>query len=443
MNPGTLNLSRAPGFKDEHSYEGVIMAETNEGKEILGQLQEKGVRIPCPESIEIGPDVSPGRISGDNVTIHAGCKLFGPDTLIMAGSQIGYEAPVTISNCQLGRDVRLNGGFFDGSTFLDNSSMGSGAQIREACLLEEGARGAHAVGLKHTILFPFVTLGSLINFCDCLMTGGTDEKNHSEVGSSYIHFNYTPNQDKATPSLIGDIPRGVMLNQPPIFLGGQGGIVGPVMLEYGTIVAAGTIVRKDLLKRDVMLLGHTSLSKTMSFQPGIFSNLRRIVRLNTIYISSLIALKRYYLDVRSRFMKGDDMETALHKGAVEKLELAIAERLKRLGSVAERMPRSIELYKKVAGTPSEKAILRKKEFYENFQEIEQTFKESSNKIGDPEKRDGFLETIEKGIARNGIDYIAVIKGLNEEEVNTGVLWLQELVDEISRKTWSQLPSLGI
>jgi UDP-N-acetylglucosamine/UDP-N-acetylgalactosamine diphosphorylase len=52
--------------------------------------------------------------------------------------------------------------------------------------------------LKQTILFPFVTLGSLINFCDIFMSGGSDRKNHSEVGSSYIHFNYTPNQDKAT-----------------------------------------------------------------------------------------------------------------------------------------------------------------------------------------------------------------------------------------------------
>ena len=108
---------------------------------------------------------------------------------------------------------------------------------------------------KHTILFPFVTLGSLINFCDCLMAGGTSRKNHSEVGSSYIHFNFTPNQDKVTASLIGDVPKGVMLNQPPIFLGGQGGLVGPCRLAYGTTVAAGTIVRKDELRPGRLLYG--------------------------------------------------------------------------------------------------------------------------------------------------------------------------------------------
>jgi UDP-N-acetylglucosamine/UDP-N-acetylgalactosamine diphosphorylase len=90
--------------------------------------------------------------------------------------------------------------------------------------LEEEASGAHAVGLKQTIFLPFVTAGSLINFCDALIAGGTSRKDHSEIGSSYIHFNYTPHQDKATPSLIGDVPHGVMLDQPAIFLGGQGGL---------------------------------------------------------------------------------------------------------------------------------------------------------------------------------------------------------------------------
>lgn len=78
------------------------------------------------------------------------------------------------------------------------------------------------MGLKQTILFPFVTLGSLINFCDVFMAGGTSRRDHSEVGSSYIHFNYTPRGDKATPSLVGDVPRGVMLNKEPFFSGDRG-----------------------------------------------------------------------------------------------------------------------------------------------------------------------------------------------------------------------------
>ena len=213
--------------------------------EKIVQLMQKGVDIPNPLTLDIGPEVSIDRISGEGVTLYPGCRIYGAKTVISAGVKLGAEAPVTIDDCQLGPKVELKGGYFKKSVFLEKANMGSGAQVREGCILEEEANGAHCVGLKQTILFPFVTLGSLINFCDCLMAGGTSRKDHSEVGSSYIHFNFTPDGDKTTASLIGDVPRGVMLNQPPIFLGGQGGAVGPVRLGYGTVVAAGSVLRDD------------------------------------------------------------------------------------------------------------------------------------------------------------------------------------------------------
>jgi bifunctional UDP-N-acetylglucosamine pyrophosphorylase/glucosamine-1-phosphate N-acetyltransferase len=412
------------------------------GQRILERLQEKGVRIPCPESFEIGSDVSPDRISGDRVIFHGGCKIYGPKTLIMAGAELGYEAPVTVHNCQLGRDVKLKGGLFSDSTFLEGTTMGSGAQVRGGCILEEEARGAHAVGIKRTILFPYVTLGSLINFCDCLMAGGTDKKNHSEVGSSYIHFNFTPNQDKATASLIGDVPRGVMLNQPPVFLGGQGGLVGPVKVEFGSVIAAGTIVRKDVRRRNVMLFAQPSLSKGMPFHQGLYPNVKRIVILNTEYISNLIALRRWYLDMRSKFLKNDIMEQALHEGAVEKLNGAIEERIKRLGEVAKKMPRSIEIYKEVTGERfSEQTVRTKKEFLERWDDIESAFWEGLENYGDPSKREAFLRNAEESM--KGKDYISAIKGLSQNEIHLGISWLQGLVDQISGSVWNLLPSLRI
>ncbi|MBW1849448.1 MAG: UDP-N-acetylglucosamine pyrophosphorylase, partial [Deltaproteobacteria bacterium] len=201
--------------------------------EKIKSLMNKGVKIQNPNHIDIGEEVDIGRISGEGVKIYPGCKIFGASTFIHKGVRIGYEAPATIENCQIGKNVELNGGFFRSAVFLTNVKIGSGAHVREGTIIEEEACAAHTVGLKQTILFPYVTLGSLINFCDCLMSGGTNRKNHSEVGSAYIHFNYAPDQHKATASLIGDVSRGVMLRQKPIFLGGQGGLVGPCRLEYG------------------------------------------------------------------------------------------------------------------------------------------------------------------------------------------------------------------
>ena len=196
--------------------------------ETVARLLEKGVVIPNPLTVDIGPEVDPERISGAGVVIHPGCRIRGAATVVSAGVKLGAEGPVTLDDCLLGPDVDLKGGSFSRSVLLAGANMGPGAQVREGCLLEEEANGAHCVGLKQTILLPFVTLGSLVNFCDCLMAGGTSRRDHSEVGSSYVHFNFTPDGDKTTASLFGDVPRGVMLDQPRIFLGGQGGAVGPV-----------------------------------------------------------------------------------------------------------------------------------------------------------------------------------------------------------------------
>jgi UDP-N-acetylglucosamine/UDP-N-acetylgalactosamine diphosphorylase len=127
----------------------------------IEKLIEKGVRIANPASIEIGPEVDVQRISGDNVVIYPGCRIYGKDTLILQGARLGYEAPVTVQNCWIGPDVELKGGFFQGAVFLKGAKLGLGSHVREATILEEQASIAHTVGLKHTILLPFVTLGSL------------------------------------------------------------------------------------------------------------------------------------------------------------------------------------------------------------------------------------------------------------------------------------------
>jgi len=149
------------------------------GYEKIIQLINKGVDIPNPLTLDIGEEVRIEKISGDGVRIYPGCRIYGAHTVIASGARIGYEGPVTVENCQIGPKVELKGGYFKEAVFLEGANMGLAAHVREGCILEEEAGGAHCVGLKQTILFPFVTLGSLINFCDCLMAGGTSRKDHS------------------------------------------------------------------------------------------------------------------------------------------------------------------------------------------------------------------------------------------------------------------------
>ena len=309
---------------------------TQSNAEKTRMLLDKGVTIPNPESVYIGSEVDLDRIAGEAVVLYPGCRIFGSETLILAGARIGYETPATIDNCYVGPRVSLNGGFFNGAVFLEGAGCGSGAHVRAGTIFEEQARCAHTVGLKQTILFPFVTLGSLINFCDILMAGGTSARDHSEVGSSYIHFNYTPNQDKATASLLGDVPRGVMLNQSPIFLGGQGGLVGPCTLEFGSTVSAGSICRKDEKKTGRLIIEGATRSGRVPFSPGVYRGIKRVVHHNIHYIANLLALRQWYRHVRSLFIS-DRYPEALARGLEDTLDAGINERLKQFKAFCLKM----------------------------------------------------------------------------------------------------------
>jgi UDP-N-acetylglucosamine/UDP-N-acetylgalactosamine diphosphorylase len=374
-------------------------------------LVQKGVEILSPSTVVVEPEVDAGRIAGRAVVIHSGCRISGKHTLISSGARIGTEGPATVENCQLGAGVELKGGFFKDSVFLAGSRCGSGAHVREGSILEEHASIAHAVGLKQTILFPFVTLGSLINFCDCLMAGGTGPNNHSEVGSSYVHFNFTPHQDKATPSLIGDVPRGVMLNQRPIFLGGQGGMVGPVRLNYGTTVAAGTILRRDELRANRLIFGGIGKGGNIEFQPGRYSGSSRIIKNNLVYIANLLALRQWYQEVRVLFV-GDEFPRGLFEGLMQNVRSAIVERMRRLMELAEKM--------KAGGDP----VLA-----EAWPGIEEKLARQHENTGDLRLAEAFKEKVASRIAREGKDYITVVRSLSREDTETGTAWLQGIVDE--------------
>jgi UDP-N-acetylglucosamine/UDP-N-acetylgalactosamine diphosphorylase len=408
-------------------------------KKIIALL-DKGVSIPCPSAVAIGDEVKTERISAKGTVLYPGTRLAGEKTLIGPGAKIGFESPVTIEDCLLGPGVELKGGFFTRSVFLARSSMGSGAQVRECCLIEEEASGAHTVGLKQTILMPFVTLGSLINFCDCLMAGGTSRKNHSEVGSSYIHFNFTPNQDKATASLIGDVPRGVMLRNAPIFLGGQGGLVGPVRLGYGTVIAAGAVWEDDCPQGGMLLKGSALLSER-THHPGLYHEVRRKVANNLFYLGNLAALRQWYVHVRRPFLKTMEGGPELCEGALDVLDGALQERITRLGALAGKMEQSIAIAEKVLQGRTKTAHLKhKRELLQSWPEVEKRLAGlTDDSLGNIE-RSHFLKAIDERLSKGADDYIGFIQGLDRESADAGSAWLQSVVDAVVSRAMDPLPS---
>lgn len=389
--------------------------------ENVARLIENGVDVRAPLSVDVGDEVDVTRISGDGVTIYPGCRIYGARTVISAGCTLGAEGPVTLDDCRLGPRVVLKGGYFKRSVFLEKAGMGLGAQVREGCLLEEEANGAHCVGLKQTILFPFVTLGSLINFCDCLMAGGTSRKDHSEVGSSYVHFNYTPDGDKTTASLFGDVPRGVMLDRPPIFLGGQGGAVGPVRVGYGTVVAAGSVLRADV-GDDRLVFASPPESREREHRRRSYRNLPGVVTNNLAYLSNLVALEHWYREVRAPFFRRQPLGDLVYEGALDVLALAKNERAKRLSAMATKVPRSSEAAE---------------QFAMGVDRIAALFVDAHDVV------DGsaFLRHID-GSWETG-NYLETMQGLGPEAKTAGVQWLQEIVGHLMREAADVLPAMDL
>jgi UDP-N-acetylglucosamine/UDP-N-acetylgalactosamine diphosphorylase len=292
------------------------------------------VRILDPGQVFIGEDVDPMRVD-PAVTLYPGTRLEGRRTFLAAGAAVGVEGPATLVDCVLGEGASIASGFAKGAVLLRAAKLGANAHAREGTILEEEASTAHAVGLKQTILLSFVTLGSLINFCDLLMAGGTSREDHSEVGSGFIHFNFTPwgrSGDKATPSLIGDVTAGVFLRQRRIFLGGQSGLVGPRSVGYGSMTGAGQVVRRDVAAGKLSVQVARAVDQPL--ERPLDARVRPVVEKNVEYLAQLRALEAFYAQVRlARARRAGRADlVVVYQEALANIGVCAAERVTRLGS---------------------------------------------------------------------------------------------------------------
>jgi UDP-N-acetylglucosamine/UDP-N-acetylgalactosamine diphosphorylase len=304
-------------------------------RERVARLLERGVDVWGPERVYIAADVSLENIE-PGVSIYQ-ATLSGSDLRISRGSRIGTSGHARVANCQIGRGVELGAGTYEGATFLDDAVVRGFAEIRPGTLLEEQVDAAHTVAFKNTILTATVVTGSLINYCDLFMSGGTSRSDHSEVGSGVIHFNFDPRGDKYG-TLIGDA-RGVLLRSAPVFVGGQCGLVGPVHVDFGSVIAAGSMVRRDVGPAVVHFENFESQQVT-GFDREIYVGLKRKFLTTAKLIGTLRALDAWYGQVRLPF--ADDYQRPLYRAAQGQAREHIAERIKRLEKIIGKLQRSIE-----------------------------------------------------------------------------------------------------
>lgn len=357
--------------------------------EKLDILEAKNVVVMDRRQTFVDDAVDLNRIHRGAV-LYPGTRLVGSLTFVGPAAKVGTEGPATLENTIIGENVVIGGGYLGQAVLLRDSSVGSNAHLRAGTLLEEEASTAHAVGLKHSILMSFVTMGSLINFCDSLISGGSSRRKHTEIGSGFIHFNYTPrgeHGDKATPSLVGDVAHGVFLRQPRIFLGGQSGMVGPQKVGFGAFTVAGQILRQEIPANRIVGTVPRSVDKEVRLLGELSA---RVVGLNCEYIGNLHALRAWYRDVRLARIPLLPQHKHLRivtQAALDQLSLCIEERVFRLREYADERALSMpDLSFKSCPCPF------------------------SVKATDPY-----------------IDHVEWVAGLPEEHVTLGVSWLKAIV----------------
>src|SRR5882672_1163941 len=362
----------------------------------LDILASKGVAILDPRQVYLDEAVDLSRVRASAV-LYPGTRLVGSGTFVAAGAKIGLEGPAVLENTVIGENAEVASGYLKDSVMLRDARVGSNAHIRVGTLLEEEASTAHAVGLKHTVLMSFVTLGSLINFCDSLISGGTSRKEHTEVGSGFIHFNYTPRGrtgDKATPSLIGGVPHGVFLRQPRIFLGGLSGIVGPQKVGFGSFTLAGQVIRREVPPNRIV--GEAARSIDKDFH-ALNQFPTRVLKLNLAYIGQLAALQAWYRHVRLARIPTSSQYEGLRivtQAGVDLLSVSIDERVERL---------RLFLHERGLATPSLPSTVPPCPF-----------------------------SIEPSIPY--VDHVDWVSRLSDTEVQLGVSWLRAIVEQYDRST---------
>jgi len=230
---------------------------------IVGKLMEKGVEVPAPESVVVGEEVPLENIEA-GVRIGPATTILGADTAIGAGTEIKGSA--LIKNSLIGRNCSLHSGEYLDSVLLDGCSTVGWARLRGHSAWEEGSNSAHNVDTKTSVMGYKTTLGSLINYCNVLMLGGTSPRLEvgSEVGSGTINFNFLPFGATVgaliKPStVVGSMEAPFLAcDGAPIryaFIGGHVSIIAPVVIGLGTVVAAKTRVNPGIYEPDKLIAG--------------------------------------------------------------------------------------------------------------------------------------------------------------------------------------------
>ena len=419
-------------------------------EEIRG-LRERGVQIQDVNSIHVGREVQLENIS-PGCTIYPFVRIIGPETQIHSGAQIGVRGSVTLENSWIGENAVvgslgpvtlkdtvvgpksvLGSGVAEQAVFLGKETMvndfttGYGFRIRKGSLYEEDSSSAQHTDTKMTVLFPWNTLGSNINFCDALIAGGTGPElgNFSEVGSGSIHFNYSIRGDKATASLFGDVYQGVFLDQERLFIGGNNTLLGPIKADFGVMTAAGARIKGTLSPG--LNFGHSTPKGKIDYDSRRFSGALGIVTKQIDFLAELTALFHWYQQVRIGCISQTTEQKFVYESGLNIVELNYKERLFQLSRYVEALEGSLSIFSG-SNKMSKKETAEQRQLLEKWPKIQQQL--ATPKAFELLIPESLTNAIARKLAEGKLDYTVIIKGMDIEGKQKGKDWLNTIANGV-------------
>ena len=174
--------------------------------------------------------------------IKKGVKMIAPETVFFSkdtkiGKKVIIEPYVVISkNVKIGNNVNISSfSHLEGVKIENNVNIGPYARIRPGAVIKSGSKVGNFVEIKKS------TIGKNSKVSHLSYIGDASVGKNVNIGAGTITCNY--DGKKKSKTKIKD----------KVFIGSNSSLVAPVTLNENSIVGAGSVITKNILKNSLAL----------------------------------------------------------------------------------------------------------------------------------------------------------------------------------------------
>jgi acetyltransferase-like isoleucine patch superfamily enzyme len=205
-----------------HDLDTLATAENAARWHTLDEARGRGVRLLDPARTWISP----------TAVLEPGCTIW-PDVVLLGTTVIGTGAVISsgchLTDTRVGRHALLKPyTVAEGATLHDRVTVGPFAHLRRGTVLHAEAHIGNFVETKNAIIGEAAKAGHLSYLGDCTVGASAN------IGAGTIPCNYDGARKHTT--TIG----------PGAFIGTHSSLVAPVTVGEGALVAAGSVITKDV-----------------------------------------------------------------------------------------------------------------------------------------------------------------------------------------------------